>query len=303
MIRTTEEIDSIVADLNRAIEAHYDWLINMFACVVNNSIEQAADLNASSHLLCHIGQWLDVYKPANEDELTYFKSINSTHANMHESGRILMQAIHNKHVNIEHFSDFKHHLAIFSSGVTTYKTYLLKLRGGIDVLTGLPGRRLLDETYTRKMATHAEQNLYLLLLDIDHFKQVNDTYGHLVGDDVLRELAKNLRGWLHKGDTVFRFGGEEFIIILHAPSDNEACRTAHRLCDVIASHPVQCDDKQLPVTVTIGITQALANEPIDVVEKRADAAMYRGKQSGRNRCMFMDASGQINGINPVTPAY
>ena len=299
MIRSVEEIDSIVFDLNKAIEAHYDWLINMFACVVNDNIEQSEELNACSHLLCHIGQWLDMHEPANQDEHSFFQTINSNHANMHESGRKLMLAIHTKQVGINDFSHFKQHLAIFSSAVTAYKTYLLKLRGGIDVLTGLPGRRVLDETYTRQMSRLDDQKLYLLLLDIDRFKHVNDTYGHLAGDDVLRELAKKLREWVRGSDAVFRFGGEEFIIILHAPSDKEACQIAQRLCEMIAATAIRCDDHQLNITVTIGVTQAWAMEHIDVVEKRADAAMYRGKQTGRNRCMFMELSGEIYPLDRI----
>ncbi|MEN0584270.1 MULTISPECIES: diguanylate cyclase [unclassified Kosakonia] len=294
MYRNTQQIDNILIDLNKAVDAHYDWLINMFACVVNNNIDQSESINAHSHHLCHFGRWLDGHQPMNQEESSCLQAIDATHTKMHNCGRELMCVIRDKKTNTDKFSEFKHRLALFSAAVTAYKTYLLKLRGGVDILTGLPGRRMLDERFEQQLKEVSDRKMYMLLLDIDRFKDVNDTYGHLVGDGVLRELAQQLRDRIRGGDTAYRYGGEEFIIILYAPSDREACMAALRLRESVAASAIHCDDKALNITVTIGVTQAWDGESIGIVVKRADAAMYRGKQTGRNRCMFMDEGGEIH---------
>ena len=140
----------------------------------------------------------------------------------------------------------------------------------MDVLTGLPGRRVLDESFDHQLRNAEPLNLYLMLLDIDRFKLVNDTYGHLTGDVVLRTLATYLASWTRDYETVYRYGGEEFIIIVKAANDEDACRA--------------------------GVSRAFPEEPLDVVIGRADRAMYEGKQTGRNRCMFIDEQNVINRV-------
>lgn len=294
MYRKTCQIDTILFDLNKSIDAHYEWLVNMFACVVNNTIEQSEIIDLNSHQHCHVGHWLGEHQSSGAEESVYLQTINETHTRMHDCGRELMLAIQLQSVKADNFTDFKNRLAIFSAAVTAYKGYLLNMRSGIDILTGLPGRRMLDETFDQQLINAAEQSVYLLMLDIDRFKNINDTYGHLVGDGVLRGLAQLLRDGIRDGDNAYRYGGEEFIILLHAPSDKEACRTGLRLCKAIAGSTLQCDDNALTITVTVGLTKVLAGEAIGEVVKRADEAMYRGKQTGRNRCMFMDAQGEIH---------
>ncbi|MGO0765237.1 diguanylate cyclase domain-containing protein, partial [Citrobacter freundii] len=102
--------------------------------------------------------------------------------------------------------------------------YLLNIRSNIDVLTGLPGRRMLDESFDQQLLDAEPLNLYILLLDIDRFKYVNDTYGHLVGDLVLRVLASNLLSWTRYDEVAYRYGGEEFIIIIRTKTDEQACQ-------------------------------------------------------------------------------
>ncbi|MBS1207521.1 MAG: diguanylate cyclase [Proteobacteria bacterium] len=293
MYRKTCQIDTILADLNYSVEAHYNWLVNMVSCVVNNTFEQPDIIHPYAHKYCGVGNWLHHHQPLGDEQSSCIQAINEAHARMHDSGRQMMLAIQNKTVIDDHFTDFKQHLALFSSAVATYKSYLLTMRSGIDILTGLPGRRVLGETFEQQLIRASGQNVYLLLLDIDRFKNINDTYGHLIGDSILRGLAQLLRDGIRDDDNAYRYGGEEFIILLRAPSYKDACLTGLRLCNTIADTPLHCDDQALYITVTVGLTKVQAKESLDEVAKRADAAMYRGKQSGRNRCMFMDEWGEI----------
>jgi diguanylate cyclase (GGDEF)-like protein len=126
--------------------------------------------------------------------------------------------------------------------------------------------------------------LSLLLLDIDHFKNYNDTFGHLEGDKVLSRLAQIIKSCLRKLDTAYRYGGEEFTVILPETTGAEAELVAHRIKAAVEKEvfrPASGDPRQ--VTVSIGVTQYCPSEELAAFIKRADLAMYQSKQHGRNR--------------------
>ncbi len=157
-----------------------------------------------------------------------------------------------------------------------------------DALTGLFNRRYVMGHLDRLLARSGEQKktFAVLMLDIDHFKQVNDTYGHAAGDEVLKEFAHRLSRHMRNFDLVSRIGGEEFLVILPDIDLPMAKMVAERLCAVISDEPMVCtpDGTALKITTSIGITWASGGtEPVDAVLKRADTALYRAKNGGRNR--------------------
>ncbi|MBT8342652.1 MAG: diguanylate cyclase [Desulfatitalea sp.] len=139
--------------------------------------------------------------------------------------------------------------------------------------------------------TRYERPLSLLLLDIDHFKAYNDNYGHLEGDKVLVRLGEVIKTCLRKMDSAYRYGGEEFTIILPETEGGEAETVAERIRSAVKMeifHP--CDDgRPVTVSVSVGVTEFNWNEEVAVFVQRADKAMYQSKQSGRNRvsCLFV----------------
>jgi diguanylate cyclase len=147
-----------------------------------------------------------------------------------------------------------------------------------DPLTGLANRRHLDELMAGGLAGHA-----ILLVDVDHFKRVNDEHSHLVGDRVLRQLAGLLRGACRGVDTVVRFGGEEFAVLLAGSDLTDATRAAQRLRCEVAAHDWGAVAPDLAVTVSIGL--ALGDESADpaVVLGHADERLYAAKRAGRDR--------------------
>ena len=293
MMRNTKEIDTILIELNKSIDAHYKWLVTMFRCVVSLDVTQPDIMGENSHCVCRFGQWLNNQSRYNEDDCSYVSKINATHEKMHLLGKELLLAIVEKRSHSWHFDSFQDALLAFTSSVMDYKIYLLNIRSNIDVLTGLPGRRMLDESFERQLLDAEPLNLYILLLDIDRFKYVNDTYGHLVGDVVLRALASNLLSWTRYDEVAYRYGGEEFIIIIRTKTDEQACQAGLRLCRLIAQKKIPYADGEIAITVTAGITRVQQGETLDTALGRADRAMYQGKQTGRNRCMFMDENEQI----------
>jgi diguanylate cyclase (GGDEF)-like protein len=137
-------------------------------------------------------------------------------------------------------------------------------------------------------ARRAGETLALLLCDVDHFKRVNDTYGHLTGDDVLRGLAAELRQQVRGSDVVGRFGGEEFVVLLPRADADEACKIAERLRHRASVMGVYADSDAVNVTISIGVA-VLGTHGRDLFEllAAADLALYRAKDAGRDQiCVY-----------------
>jgi diguanylate cyclase (GGDEF)-like protein len=176
----------------------------------------------------------------------------------------------------------------------------LRLRAQTDSLTGLPNRGHFFDVGTAAVATAAvaralggadsEAPLSLLLLDIDHFKSINDGFGHPVGDEVLRELASRCRGLLRGRDLMARIGGEEFVVLLPETKAMEAVEIGERLRGAFARAPVKTQGGPVAVTISMGCaTLAAGGETLDGLLKRADVALYEAKHGGRNRVVFSEA--------------
>ncbi len=125
-----------------------------------------------------------------------------------------------------------------------------------------------------------------LMIDIDHFKQINDTYGHLAGDRVIREVADLIRQEVRAPDIVCRFGGEEFVVFLHRADASEGARIAERMRMAVETAEIRAGDVKVRATVSIGGSMKQAADDISVSIQLADAALYRAKQSGRNRIVM-----------------
>lgn len=154
-----------------------------------------------------------------------------------------------------------------------------------DGLTGLYNRRHMDERLAHEQERYKRTGVpfSVLLVDIDLFKRVNDTYGHDVGDTLLRHIAVSLTSGIRKMDTVSRWGGEEFLLLLPATDRNKAMRLAQRIRGDVSGSPYRFGDKTLRVTITIGLSTITPDESLEALLKRADDALYAGKEAGRDR--------------------
>jgi diguanylate cyclase (GGDEF)-like protein len=186
-----------------------------------------------------------------------------------------------------------------------------------DPLTGCLNRRGLDQALAREIArsTRAGSELSLLALDLDHFKNINDSYGHIAGDVVLREFGALLVQTARAGDMVARTGGEEFSILLPDTDPSGAYRAGVRLCDSVRAHPFLVNGKRVHVTISIGVVSAsgVANDTVGMnLKERADEALYAAKRGGRDRVRVWneelaaldadlpDPSARRSGAHPAT---
>ncbi len=163
----------------------------------------------------------------------------------------------------------------------------LKVQVHTDALTGLSNRARFDEFLAETLAAciKARRPVALLLVDIDHFKKVNDTFGHQAGDAVLRQLGKLLGSSIREGDVAARYGGEEMAMVLPGTDDATATALADAICRSIAVQPMSFGPATLPVTVSVGVATWSFGSPLDkpaYLLKAADMALYNAKHSGRN---------------------
>ncbi len=154
-----------------------------------------------------------------------------------------------------------------------------------DPLTDTGNRIAMDQTLQREieMSRRHLQPLSLLMLDIDHFKHINDTHGHSAGDDVLRAVAASIKSQLRNVDMVFRFGGEEFLILLSNTGRDAAAMVGERLRFAAQARKYSADGNTIELTVSLGCSTLLPGESSESLLRRADSALYVAKREGRNR--------------------
>ncbi|MEJ6004557.1 EAL domain-containing protein [Paucibacter sp. AS339] len=163
-----------------------------------------------------------------------------------------------------------------------------------DVLTGLPNRALLSERSSQaiEIARREGRSLALLFLDLDHFKNVNDSLGHRFGDELLKGLAQRLKAAVREQDTVSRLGGDEFILVLPSTDAAGASNVATKVMD-LAAQPFQIEQNEITVTPSVGVAMYPNDgEDFESLCRSADTAMYRAKQDGRNTFRFFTAEMQ-----------
>ena len=169
-----------------------------------------------------------------------------------------------------------------------YARDLLDRMSKTDILTEISNRRHLMERFNNELerAKRAGNSLCCIMMDVDHFKAINDTFGHLKGDDVLRELAKILKDSIRTYDVVGRYGGEEFMIILPDTNLENAAKLAERIRQKVESDLGNKSNLSASnsVTISLGLTGMRDDDTsFETIIKRADEALYRAKESGRNR--------------------
>lgn len=164
-----------------------------------------------------------------------------------------------------------------------------------DTLTGLGNRRYFDDAIhkTLQLSDRKQQPAVLILLDLDNFKQVNDLYGHHAGDEVLLAVADAMRNTLRASDNLFRFGGDEFAVLLSAEDAQSAELVAHRLVKAISQHHI-C--QKFLVSASAGVAGHLQDESMQTMFARADAALYEAKHSGKNAVRVAAQQPQVRAI-------
>ena len=156
-----------------------------------------------------------------------------------------------------------------------------------DSLTGIFNRKAILDLLKKELSRTSRTNgvLGLGMCDLDHFKRINDKYGHQTGDEVLKGFTQIVNENLRDYDLIGRYGGEEFLIVLPSCGDSKEIMDFNRICKVVADSQIKTRSGDISITVSIGVTQSNGNESLDEILTKADNALYKAKDRGRN-CIF-----------------
>ncbi len=290
-----KQIQEVVDLLEIADRNHRDWLSRMHISIVCNQPFEKDVFAENSHECCMFGQWYynnipDLLKPRQE-----FIDLEPLHKKMHDAARHLAKINRDhKPIPVEDYQAFIEKQRSFSNALQTLRDRMCECLYSFDALTGLMTREpfavILESEYARVERTGTSS--CIVLMDVDYFKSINDDYGHLVGDRVLREVSQYIRSNIRPYDSVCRYGGEEFLIILPNTDLQEAFDIIDRLRVKISKHEMYCDEnKQFFVTVSAGISKlSIVGERTSV--GKADKALYQAKKQGRN-CVCYSIDGEV----------
>jgi diguanylate cyclase (GGDEF)-like protein len=197
-----------------------------------------------------------------------------------------MEANHFTQENINTAMEFASQVAVVLENARLYKE--TQTQAITDALTGIYNRRGLFQLgdFELLRARRVNRPFCAMIFDIDHFKRVNDHYGHKVGDQVLQKLAERCQKTSRAVDLISRYGGEEFVILLPETNLEAARRVAERLRQSIMNEPFETAAGGLRITISIGISEARITDTLHTLIERADVALYKAKNAGRNRVMF-----------------
>ncbi|MHB1188412.1 diguanylate cyclase [Thiobacillus sp.] len=287
------ETDTFIAELDAAVEAHMDWTRRILRCAVLHATPSEDVLDPMAHTLCRFGAWFMKNRSHFEIlDAPAARRIETVHQTMHDAIRSLcthvMTGATGHSVDLDCFEQSQSELIGL---LASFKTLFLSRAVRHDPLTGLPLRYSVENDFAlyQKEARRNRTLLYVVMIDVDHFKPINDTYGHQVGDLVLRHVANTLKQGLRGDEPLYRYGGEEFLWLLKCKSAEEARKSARRVLASIGTTPVPIeDDETLRLTITMGLALAGEMEDLSSAIKRADMALYEGKQSGRNRYVIAE---------------
>lgn len=288
---SSKETATFVDALDAAMEAHMDWTRRVLRCAVTRELPGEDVLRIDAHCACRFGRFLkeqrSVFDKLDPDGTM---TMHEAHREMHDAIRRICECVLQGKTGCE--SD----LTVFEStqrrllkSLASMKTLALTLGAHKDHLTGLPTRFSIESDFRRyrRDAGRRGELLYLVMVDIDHFKSINDRYGHAAGDKALGAFARGLRSAFRENDLVYRFGGEEFMILMRCGARCELSGAMQRILGAIRRIRVRVDAATIPVRATAGIYAVRERDRLTTAIHMADLALYAGKRAGRDQCVVI----------------
>ncbi len=271
-------------------ESHLKWMLKLIDFIQHVKEENYPELR---HTHCDFGKWLHAttftYLISND----HFKVIENLHVNLHDLAANLINYLRANDTKSATLIHFMQRIDYTSLEIGNEIAILNEIEvSSKDPLTDLLSRRLLNKVLTNQLeiSQTTGQELSLIMCDLDYFKKINDTYGHLAGDAVLENFADLLRTTFRQSDYLFRFGGEEFLIILPSTSESSAYTLGNLLCKASRVQEVIYENNIIHYTLSVGVYTITHDSSVPLTEERingylasADMKMYAAKNNGRNR--------------------
>lgn len=282
--------EEMLAALDSAIGEHVDWAAAWFCAALAGGGFAHADLDEDPHSADMFSQWLDRNSGSPLLEQPAFQVLRSLHRKTRETGRSLARRIEAGNdvgsYEIEAFADL---VKQFHASARRLEKAFGVAASELDPLTGLHNRFAMR----RELLRERERSLRngkpctIAIADLDHFKSINDRFGHAAGDKALQAAAEILSRNVRPFDHVFRYGGEEFLICLPDAGPNRSSAILDRIRQVLGATPIDIGTVE-PLRITASFGAAMISEltPLDATIEAADAALYQAKQDGRNRIVI-----------------
>jgi diguanylate cyclase (GGDEF)-like protein len=285
-----DQVEPILGALDRAIEEHVAWLQGWNRAALCRLAPPRDVISEQAHFLCAFGSWYDAHRGEGLLDQPAFRALEDAHREMHDLARELAGVVAKAgRLDPQRYDGLVQRVNAFNAQARRLERAFRAALSDLDPLTGVPSRQTMmrEIERERERAARTGQPCCVAIADLDHFKRINDTYGHPGGDQVLLATAGTFMAGLRPYDMVFRYGGEEFLLCLPNSDRDSACQVIERLRERVAEAPVRLDDgRAVPVTASFGVAELVAGLGIAQAIERADQALYAAKSAGRNcvRC-------------------
>lgn len=298
--RTPPDSSAVLRSIDAAIDENAEWLQQWHRAIICGAEPDQRVVSEYSQYLSRFGSWLDLNRDQGLLDQAAFRELGKIHEDMHEFGRFLaLKSAEGKPIPAVEYDAFSEKVQKFSEQARRIREAFRKAQSELDPLTGLHNRQIMMTSLERERerAIRTGAPCCVVLADIDHFKSVNDTHGHGAGDFVLKTVAGRLLGKLRPYDEIFRYGGEEFLIVLPGASNTAALEVVERLRLSLADIPVVLpDNTSLPLTASFGMCLVQKDTPLKQTIEYADRALYTAKNSGRNQSViWSEDTGRASG--------
>ena len=291
------DIFSAIRALDAGITNHEMWINAVHQSLIcRNHHANTADLCEDAHCRCKFGQWIYSADSETLKDLEHFSYVLDKHQQMHALARtILIKNDQHQDIAEQEYKDFTSIALSFKLDVRNLQYELMSQVCVVDHLTGASNRyamysKLHQEKERQVRTGHTST---VCMMDLDHFKRVNVDYGHTIGDLVLKSVIDFCYENLRQYDSIYRYGGEEFLFYLPDTEMDEARSVIQRLCTTLSKHPIPLPDgRELFVTASFGIASLQKNLAVEDCIQAADHALLCSKAQGRDRvCCWEEESG------------
>ena len=292
-VPAAQDTGEILHGIDAAIDENAEWMQRWHRAIICGEEPDPSVVSEYAQFLSRFGSWMDLNRDQGLLDQSAFRALGRAHEDMHEFGRFLaLKAAEGEAIPTVEYDAFVEKVRLFTSQARQIREAFRMAVSELDPLTGVPNRQVMMQVLDRERerALRTGASCCIVLADIDYFKAVNDTHGHVAGDHILRTVAGRFLANLRRYDEIFRYGGEGFLICLPSTNAERASEIVERLRQSLANASMTLPDgSKLPITASFGLCLAAARVPLKQTIEFADAALYQAKEGGRNRLQLWHA--------------
>lgn len=291
-----EALQGMLTQLEQALINHQQWFTATMRSITCKLPGDPSNLSPEAHRACRFGQWYYSEAPEKLHNYPGFTALGEAHKLMHQfAAKLLIESQSGNVIQSFDYDNFSNALERMRLEISALVRELENLLYNHDALTGAITRFGILPAFREQhaMVMRGVQSCGIVMVDLDHFKKINDLRGHLAGDRVLTASVRYMIEHLRPYDKIFRYGGEEFLILMQHTELAVCHGLVERLCEGLASLSIDFDDQEpIHITASFGVTLLDPDVPVETSIDRADKAMYAAKAAGRNCVRIWDTAMQ-----------